>query len=178
MHADAVAEHYLINMSFYVQRKVSNFVHSWVLLKEYIMFFLVGSDLCCQAKEVLEMIFLFFSQVSTPICHRFENSPRARMRWAWGRIQRWSTWWRWSSCRRADPSGREALRQTKYRKGQNTDEEGIEMCPKLLLFLEEKVDIDRKAIEFDKLTCGPISTPGLPDSWCKRQICFFSKTIF
>ena len=31
-------------------------------------------------------------------------------------------------------------------------------------------DIDRKAIEFDKLTCGPISRPRLLDSWCKKAI--------
>ena len=115
--------------------------------------------------------------------HRFstdtvEYSPRARMRWAWGRTQRWSTWWRWSSCRRAGLAGREGLRQTKYRKGQNTDEEGIEMCPKLLLFLGA-VDIDRKVIEFDKLMCGPILRPGLFDSWCKRQFwLFFSGQFF
>ena len=128
------------NMS-YVQRKVWNFVHSWVLLKDYNIS--LGGQMCCQDEEegagswfFSLSLFSTFGVVLTPICHTcWKYSPQVRMRWAWARTQRWSTWWRWSSCRRAGPAGREALRQTKYRKGQNTDEEGIEMCPKLLPLL-------------------------------------------
>ena len=116
----------------YVQRKVWDFVHSVEFYWRNTIF-LSGSDVLSRRRRCRKWFFLFF-QLLTPICHRFEKySPQVRRRWAWARTQRWSTWWRWSSCRRGGPSAREALRQTKYRKGQNTDEEGIEMCPKLLL---------------------------------------------
>lgn len=40
------------------------------------------------------------------------------------------------------------------------------------------VDIDRKVIEFDKLTFGPISGSRLLDSWCKKAILPFSEDNF
>ena len=117
----------LFDKMSYVQRKVWNFVHSWVLLKDYNIFMCAVKT----KKKVLE-VWVDFSLSSklnflkvffdTDLPKKIPYSPLVRKRWAWARTQRWSTWWRWSSCRTAGPSAREELRQTRYRRlGQNTD---------------------------------------------------------
>ena len=147
IHAGAVFMHYLITWVMFKEKFET--LYTELSFTEGLQYFF-GGLICAHVKTTKKVLevgwFLFFFN----FWHRFatdfvEYSPRARMRWAWGRTQRWSTWWRWSSCRRAGLAGREGLRQTKYRKGQNTDEEGIEMCPKLLplLFLGRSISTEK-----------------------------------
>ena len=116
----------------------------------------------------------------------FAYSPLVRKRWAWVRTQRWSTWWRWSSCRTAGPSAREELRQTKYRKlGQNTDvKKGLKCvrnyssCAAFLGWISTETWLNLTNWRVG----DPILRPGLLDSWSAKGISdknfLWRRTIF
>ena len=121
-----------LDENIYVQRQVASFVHNWVVWRITIFLSALFGNCLLRSLERdqmwagwLEMVVQGLAlDFSTPIFSGSVYSPQAQRRWAWEHTRRWSTWWRWSSCRRADPSVPGALRQTKYRKGQNTNEEG------------------------------------------------------
>ena len=152
------------NMS-YVQRKVWDFVHSVEFYWRNTIF-LAGSDVLSRRRRCWKWLFSLFSTFATDLKNTHPRAEGDELEHALkgeahgeGEVH----------------VGEEVPQHERRSVKLNTGKDKTRMkkglkCVRNYCCFSWAVDIDRKAIEFDKLTCGPISRPRLLDSWCKKAI--------